>query len=48
MLSQSLNSGTVPTPSKLVREDGAPAVGSAFVVFADAEQSFLLTSFATV
>lgn len=29
-------------------EDGAPSVGSAFVVFADAEQSFLLTSFTTV
>ncbi|MDP9452898.1 MAG: serine protease [Actinomycetota bacterium] len=29
-------------------EDGAPSVGSAFVVFSDAEQSFLLTSFATV
>ncbi|MDQ2650000.1 MAG: serine protease [Actinomycetota bacterium] len=27
---------------------GAPAVGSAFVVFSDSEQSFLLTSFATV
>lgn len=29
-------------------EDGAPSVGSAFVVFADADQSFLLTSFETV
>ncbi|MCU1376078.1 MAG: putative serine protease [Actinomycetia bacterium] len=29
-------------------EDGAPSVGSAFVVFADADQSFLLTSFTTV
>lgn len=29
-------------------EDGAPSVGSAFVVFSDAEQSFLLTSFATI
>lgn len=29
-------------------EDGAPSVGSAFVVFADAERSFLLTSFTTV
>lgn len=29
-------------------EAGAPSVGSAFVVFSDAEQSFLLTSFATV
>ena len=29
-------------------EDGAPAVGSAFVVFADAERSFLLTSYTTV
>lgn len=29
-------------------EDGAASVGSAFVVFADAEQSFLLTSFTTV
>jgi S1-C subfamily serine protease len=28
--------------------DGSAAVGSAFVVFADAEQSFLLTSFTTV
>jgi len=28
--------------------DGQPSVGSAFVAFADAEQSFLLTSFATV
>lgn len=31
-----------------VGDDGAPSVGSAFVVFADAEQSFLLTSFETV
>jgi S1-C subfamily serine protease len=29
-------------------ETGAPSVGSAFVVFADNEQSFLLTSYATV
>jgi S1-C subfamily serine protease len=29
-------------------EHGQPSVGSAFVVFADAEQSFLLTSFNTV
>lgn len=29
-------------------EDGAPSVGSGFVVFSDAEQSFLLTSFTTV
>ncbi len=29
-------------------EDGAPSVGSAFVVFSDAEQSFLVTSFATI
>lgn len=29
-------------------EDGAPSVGSAFVVFADGDQSFLLTSYATV
>jgi S1-C subfamily serine protease len=29
-------------------EAGAPAVGSAFVVFADAEQSFLLSSFTTI
>ena len=29
-------------------EEGAASVGSAFVVFADAEQSFLLTSFTTV
>jgi len=29
-------------------EDGAPSVGSAFVVFSDAEQSFLLTSLTTV
>jgi putative serine protease PepD len=29
-------------------EDGGPSVGSAFVVFSDAEQSFLLTSLATV
>ena len=29
-------------------EDGSPSVGSAFAVFSDAEQSFLLTSFATV
>ena len=29
-------------------EDGAPSVGSAFVVFADGDQSFLLTSFTTV
>jgi S1-C subfamily serine protease len=29
-------------------EDGAPSAGSAFVVFADADQSFLLTSFTTV
>jgi S1-C subfamily serine protease len=29
-------------------EDGSPAVGSAFVVFSDAEESFLLTSFETV
>src|SRR5690606_34593083 len=27
---------------------GAPSVGSAFVVFSDSEQSFLLTSFASV
>jgi S1-C subfamily serine protease len=31
-----------------VGEDGSPSVGSAFVVFADAEQSFLLTSLETV
>jgi S1-C subfamily serine protease len=31
-----------------VGEDGSPSVGSAFVVFADAETSFLLTSFETV
>ena len=29
-------------------EDGAPSAGSAFVVFADADQSFLLTSYTTV
>jgi S1-C subfamily serine protease len=29
-------------------ESGAPSVGSGFVVFSDPEQSFLLTSFATV
>ena len=29
-------------------EAGAPSVGSGFVVFSDAEQSFLLTSYATV
>jgi S1-C subfamily serine protease len=29
-------------------EDGSPSAGSAFVVFADANQSFLLTSFTTV
>lgn len=29
-------------------ESGAPSVGSGFVVFSDAEQSFLLTSFATI
>jgi S1-C subfamily serine protease len=29
-------------------EAGAPSVGTAFVVFSDAEQSFLLTSFTTV
>jgi len=29
-------------------EDGSPSVGSAFVVFADADESFLLTSFTTV
>ncbi len=29
-------------------EDGAPSVGSAFVVFSDAEQSFLITSFTTI
>jgi S1-C subfamily serine protease len=29
-------------------ESGAPSVGSAFVVFSDAQQSFLLTSFTTV
>lgn len=29
-------------------EDGSPSVGSAFVVFSDAEQSFLLTSLRTV
>ncbi len=29
-------------------EAGAPSVGSAFVVFSDTEQSFLLTSYATV
>lgn len=29
-------------------ETGAPSVGSAFVVFSDTEQSFLLTSYATV
>ncbi|HWH34931.1 MAG TPA: serine protease [Acidimicrobiales bacterium] len=29
-------------------EAGAPSVGTGFVVFSDAEQSFLLTSFATV
>jgi putative serine protease PepD len=29
-------------------EDGSPSVGSAFVVFSDAEQSFLLTSLTTV
>jgi S1-C subfamily serine protease len=28
--------------------DGAPAAGTAFVVFSDADQTFLLTSFATV
>ena len=31
-----------------VDENGAPSVGTAFVVFSDAEQSFLLTSFNTV
>jgi S1-C subfamily serine protease len=29
-------------------EDGSPSVGTAFVVFADGEQSFLLTSYTTV
>jgi len=29
-------------------EDGSPSVGTAFVVFADGEQSFLLTSYSTV
>ena len=29
-------------------EDGTPSVGSAFVVFADAEDSFLLTSYTTI
>jgi S1-C subfamily serine protease len=29
-------------------EDGSPAVGTAFVAFADGDQSFFLTSFATV
>lgn len=29
-------------------EDGSPSVGSAFAVFSDAEQSFLMTSYATV
>jgi S1-C subfamily serine protease len=29
-------------------EDGSPSVGSAFVVFADAERSFLLTSYTTI
>ena len=29
-------------------ENGAPSVGSAFVVFADDQQSFLLTSYATI
>jgi S1-C subfamily serine protease len=29
-------------------EDGSPSVGTAFAVFSDAEQSFLLTSYATV
>jgi S1-C subfamily serine protease len=29
-------------------EDGSPSVGSAFVVFSDAEQSFLLTSYTTI
>jgi S1-C subfamily serine protease len=29
-------------------EDGGPSVGTAFVVFADGEQSFLLTSYSTV
>ena len=29
-------------------EDGSPSVGSAFVVFADGDQSFLLTSYTTV
>ena len=29
-------------------EDGSPSAGSAFVVFADADQSYLLTSFTTV
>ena len=29
-------------------EDGSPSVGSAFVVFSDAEQSFLLTSYNTI
>jgi S1-C subfamily serine protease len=29
-------------------EDGSPSVGSAFVVFADGDESFLLTSFTTV
>lgn len=31
-----------------VDEAGAPSVGSAFVVFADSQQSFLLTSFTTI
>lgn len=31
-----------------VGDDGSPSVGSAFVVFADADTSFLLTSFTTV
>lgn len=29
-------------------EDGSPSVGSAFVVFSDAEQSYLLTSYRTI
>ncbi|MBW8824943.1 MAG: serine protease [Acidobacteria bacterium] len=29
-------------------DDGSPSVGSAFVVFADADQSFLITSYTTV
>ncbi len=47
---QSLLEATAPSVWFVVTRDegGAPSVGSAFVVFSDAEQSFLLTSYNTV